>query len=64
MSRPGLKYNPLLPPPTISVIATASEEHKNHNDNQNGCHGFLQNMSGNFPPNMWVRNNDVDSLGF
>jgi hypothetical protein len=26
------KYNPWLPP-AISVIATAAEEHENHNDN-------------------------------
>jgi hypothetical protein len=37
------KYNTWLPP-AISVIATASEEHENHNDNQNGCHSFLQNI--------------------
>src|SRR3984893_14844730 len=40
----------LLPPPTISVIATASEEHENYNDNQNGCHSFLQKIQGNIPP--------------
>ena len=55
----------MLPPSAISVIATASEEHENHNDNQNGCRSFLQHISrGTSLLNMWVRNNDVESLGF
>ena len=54
------KYNPLLPP-AISVIATASEEQENHNDNQNGCHSFLQNMHRGTSPRIWVRNNYVTS---
>jgi hypothetical protein len=31
----------VLPPATKSVIAAASEEHKNYKDNQNGGHGYL-----------------------
>jgi hypothetical protein len=58
------KCNPLLSPPAISVPATASEEHEKHEDNQNGCHGFLQNTHrGDFPACMWVRNHYVTSLG-
>jgi hypothetical protein len=40
----AIKYNQLLPPPAISVVAAASAQHQNHDDNQNGCHSFLQNM--------------------
>ena len=35
-----MKYKPLLPPPPISPIATASEEQENNNDNQNEIHSF------------------------
>src|SRR6202035_4940018 len=58
------KYNPWLPPPAISVIATTSEEHENHNDNQNGCHSFFPKCtSEELPSCIWVRNNYVTSLG-
>ena len=57
------KYDPWLPPPAISVIATASEEHENHNDNQNGCHSFLQNIHREASLLYMVRNNYVTSFG-
>jgi hypothetical protein len=44
-NRQQMKYKPLLPPPAISPIATASEEQENNNDNQNKIHVLLQNMS-------------------
>src|ERR1700720_128094 len=43
---------------------TTSEEHENHNDNQNGCHSFFPKCtSGELPSCIWVRNNCVTSLG-
>ena len=53
----------MLPPPAISVIATTSEEHENHNDYQNGCHSFLQNIHREASLLYMVRNNYVTSLG-
>ena len=40
-----MNANAFLPPPAISPIATASEEHETNNDNQNKIHVLLQNMS-------------------
>jgi hypothetical protein len=36
----------LSPPAAVAPIATASEEHKEDNDNKNKFHIFLQNMWG------------------
>ncbi len=36
------KHEPMLPSPTISIIATAAEEQENDNDNQNQLHDFLR----------------------
>ena len=36
------KYKPFLSPPPISPIAAPSEEQKEHEDNQNEVHIFLQ----------------------
>jgi hypothetical protein len=45
------KYKPLLSPPPISPIAAPSEEQKEHEDNENEIHIFLQNVwRENFPP--------------
>ena len=57
------KYNPLLPPSAISVIAATSEEHENYNDYQNGCHSFLQIYIGDLAYFIWVRKNYITSLG-
>ena len=41
----------LLPPTPISPIAAPSEEQKEHEDNKNEVHIFLQNnLAGVFPP--------------
>lgn len=37
-------YKSLLSPPPISPIAAPSEEQKEHNDNKNEIHIFLQNI--------------------
>jgi hypothetical protein len=45
------KYKPFLSPPPISPIAAPSEEQKEHEDNENEIHIFLQNVWWeNFPP--------------
>src|SRR5271166_2696599 len=45
------KYKSLLSPPPISPIAAPSEEQKDHENNKNDVHIFLQKKSGgNFPP--------------
>jgi hypothetical protein len=45
------KYKPLLSPPPISPIAAPSEEQKEHEDNENEIHIFLQNVWWEiFPP--------------
>jgi hypothetical protein len=38
------KYKSLLSPPPISPIAAPSEEQKEHEDNKNEIHIFLQNI--------------------
>ena len=38
------KYESLLSPPPISPIAAPSEEQKDHEDNKNEIHIFLQNI--------------------
>jgi hypothetical protein len=38
------KEVPLLTPAIIAPIATASEEQKEHDNNENEFHSFLQNM--------------------
>ena len=38
------KYKPFLSPPPISPIAASSEEQKEHEDNENEIHIFLQNV--------------------
>ncbi len=43
------KYKSLLSPPPISPISAPSEEQKEHDDNQNEIHIFLQNVWGDFP---------------
>ena len=40
----------LLSPPPISPITTPSEEQKEHEDNQNEVHIFLQQYPTGFPP--------------
>src|SRR6202035_2101779 len=57
------KYKPLLPPPAISPIATASEEQKNNDDNKNEIHSFLQNISWGHFPYTWLWNNYSTSVG-
>jgi hypothetical protein len=48
------KYKPLLSPPPISPIAAPSEEQKEHEDNENEIHIFLQNVWWkNFPQRFW-----------
>ena len=42
-------YKSLLSPPPISPIAAPSEEQKEHEDNKNEVHIFLQNICGKFP---------------
>jgi hypothetical protein len=37
-------YKTLLPPPAIPPIATASEDQKDNDDNENEIHIFLQNI--------------------
>ena len=45
------KYKPFLSPPPISPIAAPSEEQKEHEDNENEIHIFLQNVWWEiFPP--------------
>jgi hypothetical protein len=45
------KYKPFLSPPPISPIAAPSEEQKEHEDNENEIHIFLQNVWREiFPP--------------
>ena len=38
------KHKSLLSPPPISPIAAPSEEQKEHEDNKNEIHSFLQNI--------------------
>ena len=38
------KYKSLLSPPPISPIAAPSEEQKEHEDNKNEIHSFLQDI--------------------
>ena len=57
------KHNPLLPPPAKSVIATASEEHEHHNDNQKSCHSLLPIHIEDFHFCIWVRTDYVASHG-
>jgi hypothetical protein len=38
------KYKSFLSPPPISPIAAPSEEQKDHEDNENEIHSFLQNI--------------------
>jgi hypothetical protein len=46
----------LLSPPPISPIAAPSEEQKEHEDNKNEIHIFLQNISREISPlHMWCR---------
>jgi hypothetical protein len=42
------QYKSLLSPPLISPITAPSEEQKEHEDNQNKIHIFLQNVLGIF----------------
>ena len=50
--------NPLSPPPPISPIAAPSEEQKEHEDNKNEVHIFLQNLWREISLlHMWVHNN-------
>ena len=35
------------PPSAIPIVSPASEEQEKRNDNQNGCHDFLQTLIGN-----------------
>jgi hypothetical protein len=52
------KYKSLLSPPPISPIATSSEEQKDHEDNENEIHIFLQNIWREISLlHMWVQNN-------
>ena len=45
------KYKSILSPAPISPIAAPSEEQKEHEDNENEIHIFLQNVwRENFPP--------------
>ena len=43
-STEACKYKPFLSPPPISPIAAPSEEQKEHEDNENEIHIFLQNV--------------------
>jgi hypothetical protein len=55
----------LLSPPPISPIAAPSEEQKEHEDNQNEIHIFLQNIWREISLlQMWVQNALFTSLGF
>jgi hypothetical protein len=55
----------LLSPPPISPIAAPSEEQKEHEDNKNEIHIFLQNISREISLlQMWVQNALFTSLGF
>jgi hypothetical protein len=50
------KYKSLLSPPPISPIAAPSEEQKEHEDNKNEIHLFLQNIRQEISPlHMWLR---------
>jgi len=50
------KHKSLLSPPPISPIAAPSEEQKEHEDNKNEIHIFLQNISREISPlHMWCR---------
>ena len=52
------KYKPLSSPPPISPIAAPSEEQKEHEDNENEIHIFLQNVWWEISHlHMWVQNN-------
>jgi hypothetical protein len=52
------KYKSFLSPPPISPIAAPSEEQKDHEDNKNEIHSFLQNFwRGISLLHMWVQNN-------
>ncbi len=45
-----VRHSPSLSPPPISPIATPSEEQKEHEDNKNQVHNFLQISDGNISP--------------
>src|SRR6202011_482287 len=50
------KHKSLLSPPPISPIAAPSEQQKEHEDNKNEIHSFLQNISREISPlHMWWR---------
>ena len=52
------KYKSFLSPPPISPIAPPSEEQKEHEDNENEIHIFLQNVWREISLlHMWVQNN-------
>jgi hypothetical protein len=52
------KYKSFLSPPPISPIAAPSEEQKDHEDNKNEIHSFLQNFWREISLlHIWVQNN-------
>jgi uncharacterized protein YjbJ (UPF0337 family) len=52
------KYKSFLSPPPISPIAAPSEEQKDHQDNKNEIHSFLQDFWREISLlHMWVQNN-------
>jgi hypothetical protein len=52
------KYKSFLSPPPISPIAAPSEEEKDHEDNKNEIHSFLQSFCREISLlHMWVQNN-------
>ena len=54
----------LLPPPSISPIAAPSEEQKEHEDDKNKVHVFLQNILRKFLLADVGRGSPSTSLGF
>ena len=40
------------PPSAIPVVSPTSEEHEKHDDDQDGCHVFLQTFIGNLVRNL------------